>query len=85
MGAALKTDPTRIRVAEFWKVQGDPLARALRNHFKREKQFPAKKFQCVFSEEHLPPTGEVNGSLVHVTAVFGFTLAGLVINDIISQ
>ena len=84
MGAALKTDPTRIRVAEFWKVQGDPLARALRNHFKREKQFPAKKFQCVFSEEHLPPTGEVNGSLVHVTAVFGFTLAGLVINDIIS-
>ena len=30
MGAALKLDPTRIKVTEFWKVQGDPLARALR-------------------------------------------------------
>ena len=29
MGAALKLDPTRIRTAEFWKVTGDPLARAL--------------------------------------------------------
>ena len=30
MGTALKIDPTRIRVVEFWKVSGDPLARALR-------------------------------------------------------
>ena len=29
MGAALKLDPQRIRVAEFWKVQGCPLAAAL--------------------------------------------------------
>ena len=28
MGAALKLDPTRIKVTEFWKVQGDPLAGA---------------------------------------------------------
>ena len=33
MGAALKMDPTRIQVTEFWKVQGDPLARALRRQF----------------------------------------------------
>ena len=33
MGAALKMDPMRIRVSEFWKVQGDPLARALRKRF----------------------------------------------------
>ena len=33
MGAALKLDPTRIKVTEFWKVQGDPLARALRKKF----------------------------------------------------
>ena len=38
MGAALKLDPTKIQVAEFWKVKGDPLARALRNRFKREAQ-----------------------------------------------
>ena len=37
MGAALKMDPTKIQVAEFWKVKGDPLARALRNRFKKQK------------------------------------------------
>ena len=31
MGAALKMDASKIAVAEFWKVKGCPLARALRN------------------------------------------------------
>ena len=35
MGAALKLDPTHIQITEFWKVKGDPLARALRNRFKK--------------------------------------------------
>ena len=35
MGAALKMDPTRIRVAEFWKVQGCPLAAALRGKIRK--------------------------------------------------
>ena len=96
MGAALKLDPTRIKIAEFWKVQGDPLARALRKRFKRDGQYPKRKFQCVFSDELLenkgtpPDDGEdpstfnkpqVNGTLVHITAIFGFMLAGLVIQD----
>ncbi len=81
MGAALKLDPTRIQVAEFWKVKGDPLARALRNHFKRQQRFPKRKFRCVFSDELVRPAGEGKGSLVHITAVFGMTLAGLVIQD----
>ena len=65
MGAALKLDPTRIKVTEFWKVQGDPLARALRKKFKSQKQFPEKKFQVVYSDELLenlgcpPDDGEV--------------------------
>ena len=97
MGAALKLDPTRIRVTEFWKVQGDPLARAIRKKFKHYGQFPEKKFQVVYSDELLenkgcpPDTDETpslfnkpqtNGSLAHITAIFGFTLAGLVIQDI---
>lgn len=88
MGAALKTDPTRIRVSEFWKVQGDPLARALRNRFKKQKLFPAHKFQCVYSEEQPQQNrfeleGEhANGSLSQITGIFGFTLAGLVINKL---
>ena len=94
MGAALKLDPTKIQVAEFWKVKGDPLARTLRNKFKHAKRFPAKKFQCVFSDELLTNQGlddgsetllynkvQTNGSIAHITAIFGFTLAGLVIKN----
>jgi len=96
MGAALKLDPTCIKVTEFWKVQGDPLARAIRKKFKHYGQFPEKKFQVVYSDELLenqgcpPDTDEIpstfnkpqtNGSLVHITAIFGFTLAGLIIQD----
>ena len=87
MGAALKLDPTRIKTAEFWKVTGDPLARALRNRFKRDKQFPKRKFQCVYSDELLEnkmpidPDDRGNGSIVHITAIFGMMLAGLVIQD----
>ena len=117
MGAALKLDPTRIRVAEFWKVQGDPLARALRKRFKQTKQFPKRKFLCVFSDELLQNKGhnatcgteqcmcpkakigpgdpkllnhewcsskaQINGTIAHITAMFGFMLAGLVIKDIV--
>ena len=87
MGAALKLDPTRIKTAEFWKVTGDPLARALRNRFKRDKQFPKRKFQCVFSDELLEnkmpidPNDKGNGSIVHITAIFGMMLSGLVVQD----
>jgi len=96
MGAALKLDPTRIKVTEFWKVQGDPLARAIRKKFKHYGKYPEKKFQVVYSDELLenlgcPPDDEevpstfnkpqTNGSLSHITAIFGFTLAGLVIQD----
>ncbi|MBO4851682.1 MAG: tRNA threonylcarbamoyladenosine dehydratase [Prevotella sp.] len=101
MGAALKLDPTRIKVAEFWKVKGDPLARALRNKFKSMKQFPKHHFSCVYSDELLqnrgkddeadnlstpnqgwrPIKAQINGSLVHITAIFGFMLAGLVLQD----
>jgi tRNA A37 threonylcarbamoyladenosine dehydratase len=116
MGAALKIDPTKVQVSEFWKVKGCPLAAALRHKFKRSKKFPAKKFQCVFSEELLHNIGvnsscgtikclcpkalvgpgkqelinhewctskaQINGTTAHITAIFGFTLAGLVMQDI---
>ena len=82
MGAALKLDPTKVQVAEFWKVKGDPLARALRNYFKKQQRFPRHKFQCVFSDEPMRPGIEGKGSLVHITAVFGMVLAGLVVQSI---
>ena len=97
MGAALKLDPQRIRVAEFWKVEGDPLARTLRKRFKREGTFPARKFQCVYSDERLQnveaqPQAEggqterrPNGTVAHITAIFGFTLASLVVRDVAAR
>lgn len=84
MGAALKTDPLRIKVAEFWKVEGDPLARALRKQFKSQGNYPDKKFLCVFSDE-LPTATQVidgirvNGTVMHVTASFGLALASIII------
>jgi tRNA A37 threonylcarbamoyladenosine dehydratase len=117
MGAALKLDPFKITVAEFWKVQGCPLARALRNKFKRSKQYPKRKFMCVYSPELVPNRGEnhtcgtsvclcpkaekgpgdpdlvnhewcsskarINGTMAHTTAMFGFMLAGLVMQDLL--
>ena len=100
MGAALKLDPTRISVTEFWKVQGDPLARALRKRFKHLQQFPQHKFLCVFSDELLENRGcppdddevpspfnkpQTNGTLAHITAIFGCMLAGLVIQDVTNR
>lgn len=98
MGAALRLDPTMIRVTEFWKVKTDTLARALRRKFKHNKQMPAAKFKCVYSEENplenqgtLPPDdtcdykAQINGSLCHITSIFGMTLAGLVIQEISKQ
>ncbi len=96
MGAALRIDPTKVRVSEFWKIKGDPLAAAMRSAMRRNKLFPARKFLCVHSEEPpLPNLGkalqdgsqtfnkvQTNGSLCHITAIFGMTLAGLVIQDI---
>jgi len=84
MGAALKLDPTRIKIAEFWKVQGDPLARVLRKRFKREGKFPERKFQCVYSDELVEAQGEGKGSLVHITAVFGMMLTSMVVRDILN-
>ena len=121
MGAALKMDPTKIKVAEFWKVTGCPLARALRDKFKRKKLWLKKKVLCVYSDELLKNRGQnsacgtaacmcpkvrqerseaelknaelvdhewcsskaqINGTMAHATAIFGFMIAGLVMNDI---
>ena len=60
------------------------------------QQYPGRKFQCVYSDE-LPLTNrgqqpvdepntfgkvQINGTVAHITAIFGFMLAGLVLQDI---
>ena len=51
MGAALRMDPTKVKVTRFEKVEGDGLARALRQRFKKLSRFPAAKFSAVWSSE----------------------------------
>ena len=100
MGAALKLDPSRIKVADLDKVQGCRLAAALRRKFKQIGEYPAHKFKCVYSDEVVPnhddapedATGgmtfgkvAINGSMCHITGIFGLTLASLVINDVIAR
>jgi tRNA A37 threonylcarbamoyladenosine dehydratase len=115
MGASLKIDPTRIKVAEFWDVIGCPLASKVRKMM-RKGDLPAREFLCVYSDEILEPRGSgsscgtsnclcpknktgigdpelenhewctkkavINGTLAHITAIFGFTIAGLLMKDI---
>lgn len=84
MGAALKMDPTKVRVCDFWHVEGDPLARSLRKQLRRQG-FEEHPFLCVCSEEEPLEAGRqdsVNGSLVTVTAAFGLALASLVLRDL---
>lgn len=114
MGAALKIDPTRIKVDSFWKVKGCPMARKVRKMV-RKHRIPEKYFPCVYSDEVLENEGaylleqtqsgdavilegspekpealsswdrkkaSINGSLSHITGIFGFTLAGLVLQEI---
>jgi tRNA A37 threonylcarbamoyladenosine dehydratase len=118
MGAALKIDPTRIKVAEFWKVMGCPLGSALRKRLKK-LGVPSKKFMCVYSDELLENQGEnascgtekclcpkaqngpgdpdlvnhewcsmkaqVNGTSSYMPAMFGMTIAGLVMQTIYKE
>lgn len=116
LGAALKTDPLKVKVSEFWSVRGCPLGAALRKKMKRAGTFPSRKFLCVYDDEVLENRGhchtcgtekcmcpkaqngpgdpellnhewcsskaQINGTTVHVTAIFGMTLSGLIIDDV---
>lgn len=81
MGAARKMDPLQVRVSEFWKVDGCPLAATLRKRMRKQLRFPERKFKCVWSPER-NETAEPKGTMMPVTATFGLTLASLVLKDI---
>ncbi len=115
MGAALKMDPSRMKVAEFWQVKGCPLGAALRSRI-RKLGGTSKKFLCVYSDELLQNKGEnsacgsekclcpksthgpgdpdlinhewcslkakINGTTSYMPAMFGMTIASLVIQHI---
>ena len=61
MGAALRMDPTKVKVTRFEKVEGDGLAKALRQRFRKMARWPKGRFSCVWSGE--PPVGKGPRSL----------------------
>lgn len=100
MGSALKTDPSKVRTGTFWKVRGCPFASIIRKRMRQNGTLPARDFPCVYDDEVLPNLGDapdpeqdpglfrkarVNGTVAHITGIFGLTLAGLAINAIIGH
>ena len=81
MGAALRLDPTQVTTGELMSIKGDALARAVRARMKKLGAHPNKKIRCVYSTEQAQRC-ETRGSLMQVTAVFGCTLASMVVEDI---
>lgn len=98
MGAANKFNPTLIRTASLEKVQRCQLAKAVRRELKKTNT--SFGFLCVYSEEKsvtekratdvcetsvLPVRKKTNGSLVQVTAPFGFALCALLVNHLYAE
>lgn len=97
MGAALRLDPTQVTTGELMSIQGDALAKAVRARMKRLGLKPYRKVRCVYSTEQavrIQNTDRcadrvqtenpclIKGSLMQVTAVFGCTLASLIIGEL---
>ena len=95
MGAALRFDPTQVTTGELMSIKGDALAKAVRARMKKIGLKPYKKVKCVYSTEQavriqntdryadrIQTELPIKGSLMQVTAVFGCTLASMVIEDI---
>lgn len=81
MGAGRKTDTSAIRVSSFKKVEGCPLARALRQRLKKSVELfnpNISNILCVWS----PELSTASGTIAPVVGVFGMTLADLVIKDL---
>ncbi len=81
MGAALRFDPTQVTTGELMSIKGDALVKAVRARMKKTGQKPYRKVRCVYSTEPAQKC-DTRGSLMQVTAVFGMTLAGLVVDAI---
>lgn len=86
MGAALRTDPSHIRTARLEKTKGCALARQVRQRVRG--RLARQDILCVFSDEAplidecCSHSVQINGSMVQITGIFGFTLAALAVNEL---
>ena len=84
MGAARKTDPTKIKIDKLSKTSVCPLASKIR---KLVKASALQDFDTVFSTEAVTdsPQGKNFGSLITVTGTFGLFLANYAIKFILNH
>jgi tRNA A37 threonylcarbamoyladenosine dehydratase len=84
MGAARKTDISKIKIDKISKTSVCPLASKIRHLVKEEK---LKDFPVVYSTEPATPQkngGREFGSMITVTGMFGLMLSDFVIKKLIS-
>lgn len=84
MGAARKTDPTKIKIAKISKTTVCPLASKIRHIVRDEK---LKDFPVAYSTEPAAPQpngGREFGSIITVTGMFGLMMADFAIKKLIS-
>jgi tRNA A37 threonylcarbamoyladenosine dehydratase len=83
MGAARKTDITKIKIASIYKTSVCPLASKIR---RLVRDFNMPDFPVVYSIENAMPQkdgGREFGSIITVTGAFGLMLADFVIRQLI--
>ena len=92
MGAALKTNPSHIKLSTLDKTKNCGLSRLLRQRLRR-RSVDITQVKCVYSDEpaqndaliRQDGTRNILGSLPTITAIFGLTLANEVIKTLISK
>ncbi len=95
MGAGNRLDPSRIKIADLSKTDMCPLARQMRKRLLKHHDI-RRGILTVYSDEHprdpLPPqpTSQgrpraVNGTISYMPPLFGYTLAGAVINRLLEE
>ncbi len=94
MGAGGKLDPTKIKIGDLFKSEGCGLARMMRKRLRRRGI--KKGVQAVWSSEIARPPAPaeetgcgrprvVNGTISYLPALFGLTLAGMVVNHLLEE
>lgn len=101
MGAALRTDPSRVRTGDLFAVKGCPLAFHIRKRLR--KRGINSGIMCVYSDEPVNKDGrkkstsqqgepfrrgrkrEMLGSMPTITGIFGLTLAQYVIDHLTGE